>query len=332
MVKDKAMRVSVIQGGPSLEAAVSRVSAAAVGRALRERGHQVKNMELAPTLAGELMAWSPQVVFPAVHGAQGEDGCLQGLLEVLRLPYVGSGVRGSAVAASKIATKVHYREAGLPVARERTLSGSDQSESAAVLLAQLRAELGPRLIMKPPLGGSALGIVRLFEDADAQALSQGLASILAIDEEVLVEEYVTGVELTCGVLEQNGVPVSLPPTLISAELADWYDFKSKYSQGGSRHQCPAPLTPELTQAIQTAAVRAHFALGLRDLSRTDIILRQDGSFVLLETNTLPGMTDVSLFPEAALAQGIEFGALVEGLCVGALRRGVGALRPEAAMP
>lgn len=326
------MRVGVIQGGPSLEAAVSRVSAKAVAQALTARGHEVATFELGPGVVAELVNWSPQVVFPAVHGAQGEDGCLQGLLEILRLPYVGSGVRGSAVAASKIATKVHYRAAGLPVAKQRTLSESDRSLPAAPLLAQLRQELGPRLIMKPPLGGSALGIVRLFEDADARMFQEGLESILAIDEEVLVEQYVTGVEITCGVLERDGVPEALPPTLISADLADWYDFKSKYARGGSRHHCPAPLAPEVTQAIKSAAVRAHQALGLRDLSRTDIILMQDGSFILLETNTLPGMTDVSLFPEAALVHGIEFGRLVEELCKGALRRGAGAARPEAAMP
>lgn len=326
------MRVGVIQGGPSLEAAVSRVSAAAVAQALRERGHEVALFELGSGLATDLLHWSPEVVFPAVHGAQGEDGCLQGLLEILRLPYVGSAVRGSAIAASKVATKVHYRAAGLPVAEQRTLSASNRSLPAAPLLAQLRQELGPRLIMKPPLGGSALGIVRLFEEADARAFEEGLASILAIDEEVLVEQYITGVELTCGVLERDGVPEPLSPTLIAAELADWYDFQSKYARGGSRHQCPAPLSPAITLALQNAALRAHQALGLRDLSRTDIILKQDGSFILLETNTLPGMTDVSLFPEAALVQGIEFGALVEGLCAGAVRRGTTAARPEAAMP
>jgi D-alanine-D-alanine ligase len=174
--------------------------------------------------------------------------------------------------------------------------------------------------------------VRLLESATAEDLEGGLAEILTIDDAVLVEEYVTGAELTCGVLELTDTPTALPPTLISAQSADWYDFKSKYSQGGSRHQCPAPLSSELTRALKDAAVRAHEALSLRDLSRTDIILRDDGSFVLLETNTLPGMTDVSLFPEAAAAAGIGFAELIEGLCQRALDRGGFVPKPETAMP
>lgn len=326
------MRIAVVQGGPSLEAAVSRVSATAVVRSLLARGHEICQLELGPTLPKELLDWAPDVVFPAVHGAQGEDGCLQGLLEVLRLPYVGSGVRGSALAASKIATKVHYRAAGLPVARERVVTAADRQRAVGALFEELREELGGQMIMKPALGGSALGIVRLLRDADVTTFDRGLDSILAIDEDVLVEEYVSGMELTCGVLERGGRVQALPPTLISAELADWYDFKSKYAHGGSRHQCPAPLEPDVLGAIQDAAVGAHRALGLRDLSRTDIILRKDRSFVLLETNTLPGMTDVSLFPEAAAVAGLEFGILIEELCAGAMDRGASALRPETAMP
>lgn len=326
------MKVAVVQGGPSLEAAVSRVSAQAVVSALKSLDHVVSLHELGPNLAAELLAEKPDVVFPAVHGAQGEDGCLQGLLEILRFPYVGSGVRGSAGAASKITTKVAYRAVGLPVAAERVLRPDDCLVDAQQLFSSLARELGPRVILKPATGGSALGIVRLEPGFTALDLQTGMASVLAIDEEVLAEEYVVGAELTCGVLEEGGVPVALAPTLISAQAAEWYDFKSKYQKGGSRHVCPAPLEPAITAAIQNAAVLAHRALGLRDLSRTDFILREDGSFILLETNTLPGMTDVSLFPEAAAVRGIPFPQLIDSLCLNAKNRGSFVGRPEIAMP
>jgi D-alanine-D-alanine ligase len=326
------MKVAVIQGGPSLEAAVSRVSARAVMGALQQREHEASLFELGPDLAANLLTFRPDVVFPAVHGAQGEDGCLQGLLEILQLPYVGSTVRGSAVAASKVATKQVYRAAGLPVAREQVLTAKDQARDGAELLASLRSQLGPRVILKPASGGSALGIVRLLESASCHDLVEGLASILAIDEVILAEEYVTGIELTCGVLERKGIARALPPTLISAEAADWYDFKSKYSAGGSRHHCPAPIDPAITRAIQEAVVEAHQSLWLRDLSRTDVILREDGTFILLETNTLPGMTDVSNFPEAAAVDGVDFPQLIEDLIRIAQLRGASQGRPEAPMP
>ncbi len=326
------MKVAVLQGGPSLEAAVSRVSAAGVAEALRASGQEVELFELEPEMPAALLRYQPDVVFPALHGAQGEDGCVQGLLEVLRLPYVGSGVLGSATAASKVATKGVYRAIGLPVARDRVLSVDARNADPAFLLDELRRELGPRLIVKPPLGGSALGIARLLDEATPSDLARAIAEVSAIDDEILVEEYVTGMELTCGVLEEGNSLRALPPTLISAAAADWYDFKSKYGTGGSSHQCPAPIDPELTRAIQDAAVRAHQALGLRDLSRTDVLLAESGDFVLLETNTLPGMTQVSLFPEAAAAAGISFEDLVLRLCKGALSRGGFAPRPETAMP
>lgn len=326
------MKIAIVQGGPSLEAAVSRVSAQAVFSALMSRDHVVTLHELGPDLASELLRERPDVVFPAVHGAQGEDGCLQGLLEILRLPYVGAGVRGSAIAASKVATKVVYRAAGLPVAAQRVFTRNELTCEANQLFESVVSDLGPRVILKPATGGSALGIVRLDAEFSLSDLRAGIASVLAIDEEVLAEEYVVGAELTCGVLERDGVAVALPPTLISAQAAEWYDFKSKYQKGGSRHECPAPLDAITSVAIQRAAVLAHQALGLRDLSRTDFILRDDGSFILLETNTLPGMTDVSLFPEAAAVSNLPFPQLVETLCLSAINRGESVSRPETAMP
>lgn len=307
------MKVAVIQGGPSAEAEVSRASGAAVARALEEAGHAAAVVELNPRLAGELLALSPDVVFPVAHGSQGEDGCLQGMLEILGLPYVGSGVRASALAADKVSAKTVYSAAGLPVAGQRVVRPSDR-----VRLAELRDELGHQLIVKPAEGGSTLGMSRLLKSASEEDWQAALQLARSHASRVLVEELVVGTELTCGVLEVDGEPRALPPTQVSAIATEWYDFESKYAPGGSRHQCPAPISEELTRRVQEAAVLAHDALGARHLSRTDVICRTHGGFVLLETNTLPGMTDVSLFPEAAEVAGWTFPQLIHGLVQSAL--------------
>jgi len=309
------MKVAVVQGGPSAEAEVSRVSAGAVARALGEIGHQAVLLELEPELGGRLLAGAFDVVFPAVHGRLGEDGALQGMLEVLDVAYVGSTVRPSAIGADKVMTKTVLRAHGLPLAAERLVP-----EGGAASLEELQRGLGPELVVKPPAGGSAIGVSRLLAGSTQTDLDHAIAVAREQGPLVLIERYVRGLELTCGVLEGDGGPVALPPTLIAAQHSDWYDFESKYGQGGSRHICPAPLEPPLLQTVQELAVRTHVALGARDLSRTDMILGEGGELVVLEINTLPGMTGVSLFPEAAQAAGIAFPDLIGRLVERAHRR------------
>jgi D-alanine-D-alanine ligase len=311
----RRMKVAVVQGGPSAEAEVSRVSAAAVGRALVQAGHEVALLELEPELSGRLLAGGFDVVFPAVHGRLGEDGGLQGLLEVLDLAYVGSQVLASAICADKVTTKTILRAQGLPLAAERVVP----RESAPVL-AQLAQDLGTEIVVKPPAGGSAIGVSRLLAGSTQADLDQAIALARQQGPLVLIERYVRGLELTCGVLEGDAGPVALPPTLISAQHSDWYDFESKYGDQGSKHLCPAPLEEGKLLRIQELAVAAHVAVGARDLSRTDMILGADGQIALLEINTLPGMTGVSLFPEAAQAAGIGFADLVSGLATRAYVR------------
>lgn len=317
------MKVAVVQGGPSTEAAVSRASAAAVVRALTTAGYQVELFELDRQLVGALLAFSPEVVFPVVHGAQGEDGCLQGLLEILQLPYVGSDVRSSAVAADKIASKVFFAKAGLPLARDSVLLEGAKGQDPATLFSRLKAEVGEAMILKPARGGSTIGMTRLLEGATTGDFEDGLDLAFGHDSVVLVEEFIRGSEVTCAILESEEGPQALPVTLITSQATEWYDFQSKYAPGGSRHQCPAPFGPELSGKIQCAAVRAHRALGARDLSRSDFLVKESGEIVLLELNTLPGMTDVSLFPEAAAAGGIAFPELVDGLVRRAAARASG---------
>lgn len=314
------MKVAIIQGGPSTEAEVSRASAKAVERALSARGHECDRLELDAGIAARLCDSRPEVVFPAVHGAQGEDGCLQGVLEVLGLPYVGSDVRASAIASDKLASKLFFRSAGLPLAPDRRLIRADLEEGPEALLASLHEELGLDLVIKPVQGGSTIGISRVFRGATKEEFEAALQKAWACDEVAMAETYLQGEELTCGVLEGDDGPRALPVLMIKDQKAGWYDFESKYAPGGSAHECPAKIPEDVGLQIQRAAEGAHLALGARDLSRVDFILTARGP-VILELNTLPGMTDVSLFPDSARAAGMSFEYLVEHLIQRAARRG-----------
>jgi D-alanine-D-alanine ligase len=306
--------VAVIAGGPSSEANVSRSSAAGVAAALAEAGHPARIVELDAELGRSLAAERVDVVFPITHGPLGEDGCLQGLLEVLDLPYVGSGVLASALAASKPHAKLVFRAAGLAVADELLVGrGDDLGESAR----RARERLGDAVVVKPASSGSAIGVTRVGKDAPISELEGALQTALALDALALVERFAAGSEVTCGVLEdESGTARALPPTLIVSHAADWYDFKSRYQAGGSQHVCPAPLAEGLTERVQRTALLAHRALGCRDLSRVDFVVGDgaaEPAVTLLEVNTLPGMTATSLFPEAAAISGVAFPELCDRL-------------------
>jgi len=308
------LRVAVLAGGPSSEAAVSRASAAAVEVALQRAGHSPAVLPLSSELPAALRGQPYDVVFPVTHGPLGEDGCVQGLLEVLDLPYVGSGVMASAIAASKPHAKTIFRAAGVPVAPDAIVRRGEHFDGTAT---RLRRELGQALVVKPASGGSAIGVTRVAGAAPDAAVTQALQSALDGDPVALVEPLVDGSEVTCGVLEldERG-PFALPPTLIVARAAEFYSFEAKYARGGSEHRCPAGFPDELTQRIQQAAVAAHRAVGARDLSRVDFIVgsaARGHALTTLELNTLPGMTETSLYPEAALAFGIDFATLCDGL-------------------
>jgi len=317
------LSVAVIWGGPSSEAAVSRVSSEAVRAALETGGHRANSVELDAGICDRLAHTRPDVVFPVTHGPLGEDGCLQGLLEVQGFAYVGSGVLASGLAASKPHAKIHFRAAGLPVAPEAIVLRGDES---AALAAELRGTLGRAVVVKPAAGGSAIGVSRVKASDPDSVLRAALDAALRVDRAALVEQFVEGREVTCAVLDDDaGVPQALPPTLIEPLAADWYDFTSRYGTGGSRHHCPPPFEPALTRRIQEVAVGAFRALGCRDLARVDFVVSDAeplSAITLLEVNTLPGMTATSLFPEAAGVAGIGF---VE-LCTALVRRAYARVR------
>jgi D-alanine-D-alanine ligase len=319
-VSDPLFNVAVLMGGPSAEAAVSRASAAEVTKGIAAAGHRSTVIELDRDCAARLLDLAPDVVFPALHGPPGEDGTVQGFLEMMGLPYVGSGVHGSAMAMDKSLAKVAFRRAGLPVAEELVVDAGGVVAEAAE---RIRKTMGERVVIKPLRQGSALGITRLPNGGDLEA---PLRDALRFGHGVLVEPYVLGREITVGVLDLHGQEaIVLPVIEIRTASDEWYDYTNRYTPGRSHHVLPAPLPAPVLADLQRIALAAHRALGMRDLSRADFLVTDSGGIVLLEVNSLPGMTPTSLFPEGAAAVGIEFPRLMDMLVRSAHARGV---RPD----
>ncbi len=285
-------KVAVIMGGPSAEREVSLSSGRECAVALRDAEFEVVELDAGHHLGVQLSDISPDVVFNALHGRWGEDGCVQGLLEWMQIPYTHSGVLASALAMDKEKTKAVYRAAGLPVV-ESCLVPKDQ--------AQARHVIPPPYVVKPNNEGSSVGIYIVNQDANGPPK-------LADDmpELVMVEAFVPGRELTTTVMGDRALGVT------DIITKGWYDYDAKYKPGGSRHVVPADVPDEIAAACEDYALRAHSALGCRGLSRTDFRwdeARGINGLILLETNTQPGMTPTSLSPEQAQVAGIEFPAL-----------------------
>jgi len=285
--------VAVIMGGPSAEREVSLSSGRECAAALREAGYEVAEVDAAADLCARLSDLSPDVVFNALHGRWGEDGCVQGMLEWLRIPYTHSGVLASALAMDKARTKSAYRAAGLPVV-DSVLAPRDEVRTRHVL--------PPPYVVKPNNEGSSVGVYLVAEAANAPPqLSDEMP------QTVMVEAYAPGRELTTTVMGDRAL------TVTDILTDGWYDYDAKYKPGGSRHVVPAQVPQEIFDACMEYALRAHVALGLRGLSRTDFRwdeARGRDGLILLETNTQPGMTPTSLSPEQAAAVGISFPELM----------------------
>ncbi len=307
------MIVAVISGGPSAEAEVSRASARGVAEALRTAGHQTIELELDRSLGARLANERYDVVFPVAHGAVGEDGSLQGMLEVFSLAYVGSGVLASALAMDKPVAKKLFAAAGLPLARGIAMESSQGDAAVRVL-----RELGDCVVVKPAAGGSAIAVARL-EHASIEAIHRALEEIWSTGQIALVEQLVQGREVTCSVLEDERGARALAATEIHSPKDAFYTYEARYAPGRSVHECPAKLGDALTARVHELAIAAHVTLGCRDLSRVDFVVSDQ--VTLLEVNTMPGFTKTSLFPEAAAAAGLSFPALCDGLVRRAHARG-----------
>jgi len=311
------LTVAVLQGGSSAEREVSLASGKNCRAALERAGFTVCTFDTADlSFMDALLQDPPDVAFIALHGKGGEDGTIQGLLELLEIPYTGSGVLASALAMDKLAAKAVYRRMNLPTPDDYVLRyGEMPDEGMDALCERIVGRLGEALVVKPNNEGSSVG-VSIVRGRDE--LPTALDEALGFDECVLIERFIPGHEIMAGVLEDaDGVASALP--LIEVEsVSDFYDYHSKYATGGSRHILPARLDDETTHRCQELAVAAHEALGCRGYSRSDIRLRDGGEAYLLETNTLPGMTETSLIPEAAASVGLGFPELVTRLVQSAL--------------
>ena len=280
--------VAVLMGGLSAEREVSLVSGRECAKALREAGYQVTEVDCGPDLPRRLADLKPAVCFNALHGRWGEDGCVQGLLEWLKIPYTHSGVLASALAMDKVKTKEVYKAAGLPVV-ESVLATKEEVEAGHVLPAPY--------VVKPYNEGSSVGVYIVREGSNAPRLAETMPDV------VMVETYAPGRELTTTVMGDRALGVT------DIITDGWYDYEAKYAPGGSRHECPANLPADIEAACMDYALRAHRALGCRGVSRTDFRwdeTRGLAGLILLETNTQPGMTPTSLAPEQAAHQGIGF--------------------------
>lgn len=301
----RKLRVALLAGGKSGEREVSLKGAEGVEKALEPEKYSVKRYDPATdlaALAGD--AADLDVAFILLHGPLGEDGTVQGFLDLLGLPYQGSGVLGSAIAMDKNLAKVLYRNAGLLTPEWAMASPADMAEPESLL-----EKVGLPAVIKPIRQGSSLGMSIAH---NTEELAAGLKLAFGYDNEVMVEQYIAGREITGGVLGNEQLTALPIVEIIPGDSHAFFDYEAKYQPGATREICPAELDPDTTAGARECALIAHRALQLRGYSRTDMILSGRDIYVL-ETNTIPGMTPTSLLPQAAQAYGLSFSELLDRL-------------------
>ena len=294
------LHVAVLLGGFSSERPVSLNSGAACADTLEAEGFRVSRVDVGRDVAQVLSELRPDVAFNALHGPFGEDGAIQGVLEFLEIPYTHSGVLASALAMNKVKAKAIARTAGVPVLESLVVERRRAAQAHVI---------APPYVVKPIAEGSSFGVLIVRED-QAHPPQQLHGSDWSFGEEVMVERFVHGRELTCAVMGD----VALPVCEITTEGHAFYDYDSKYLPGGSQHIIPANLPPQVTKRVQEAALAAHRALGCRGVTRSDFRyddrFGEGGELIWLEINTQPGMTATSLVPDIARAAGHSFGELL----------------------
>ena len=306
-------KVALLAGGTSGEREISLSSGKGAQAALEEAGFDVTFLDPANKAdLGRLIADDFDVAFLCLHGKGGEDGSIQGLLETIGLPYTGSGVWASALAIDKEKAKMFYRAAGISTPESLAITRDGDYS-----LEEIAQKMGGSCVVKPNTEGSSLGVFIVKPDDD---LEECIDQAFQVGERLLIERYVEGTELTVAVVGAD-TPEALPIIEIVPQ-SDSYDFESKYAPGGSQHICPARLDEAVARRIGDLAVRAHQALGCFGVSRSDFLLDADGEPWILETNTIPGMTETSLLPDAARAAGVSF----PELCTNLVKYALGAAR------
>lgn len=297
----------MLKGGRSFEREVSLRSGANVEASLLRLGHQVVSVEVDRTMVKRLKEERPDVVFVAMHGHGGEDGTVQELLEILRIPYTGSGVSASERAWDKVVAKAMLEAAGLPTPRSYAFGEEAFRElGAADLLGDIEEQLGLPLVVKPARGGSALGIKLVH---DRSEIPGALIAALAYDKRLMLERYVAGRELAVAIVGSER-PMALPIVEAVPIGKEFYDFESRYTPGATDLHAPADLSPELTETITQIALDTYGVLDCHGFGRVDILLDADDEPWVLECNTIPGLTDTSMVPRAAQAAGMTFDDLI----------------------
>lgn len=296
-IDPSSINVALLMGGKSGEREISLASGYSALKALQEAGFQVAAIDTgSPEDLKTLVEKHFDVAFLALHGKQGEDGTIQGMLEILEIPYTGSGVWSSATAINKPLAKVFYERNGVPTPASLTLLSPEEKTAEEII-----SVVGEHCVVKAATEGSALGV---YICQGKEEVERAIKDVFEIDTTALVETYIEGDEFTVAVLG-NENPQALPIIQI-IPTHEFYDFESKYAVGGSQHICPAEIDEETQKYMSELAVRAHQALQCRGMSRTDILRDKKGKLWVLETNTIPGMTETSLLPDAAGVAGYSF--------------------------
>lgn len=296
---NKNQVVAVVMGGPSAEREVSLNTGAAIANALREYGYtNVVEIDLDPRNFGKQLAESKaEVVFNAVHGLYGEDGRLQTLLEIREMPYTGSGMIASVSCMDKVITKRMLRDAGISTPACLIVNKKESGIKEKIM-----QRFSLPVVIKPASQGSSIGVEIVKEE---NQLDEALANAFKYSRDILVEEFISGKELTVSMMQKDGEVVALPVIHI-APHSGMYDYHSKYTKGATEYICPADLDEETTKKVQEISKQAYEVLGCSGVARADVMLDEEGNGYVLEINTVPGMTATSLVPKAAAAAGISF--------------------------
>lgn len=300
------MKVAVLYGGVSGEREVSLSSGRGIIEALKKNNHTVIEIDFNPNKLTQILQLDVDIVFIGLHGKFGEDGRIQGLLDMLNIPYVGSDVLASALAMDKDKAKQIFEKNNIPVAKSKAYHVLN-STNCDNLVEQINLEFQPPFVIKPNREGSTLGLTIIN---DPKQIKNAIKNASQSDSIILAEDFINGKELTVPVLGAIGEEKALPIIEIIPKNK-LYDYESKYSEGGSEHVIPARIDEELTKRIQNYAIEAHQLLGCKTYSRVDFILTEENVPTILEVNTLPGMTPTSLFPDAAKAIGMSYEDMIE---------------------
>ena len=306
---NKDIHIIVCCGGISTEREVSLRTGNAIYKALKNKGYvNTTVFNLTHDNALELLSLKPEIVFLGLHGRGGEDGCIQGMLELAGIPYTGPGVSCSAICMDKILTKKILRDSKIPTAPFCTLKKDDLEYE--VLQDKLISQIGLPMVLKSPCQGSSIGVVIVKEKS---LIKNGIEEVFQYGDELLAEKFLNGIELTVPILG-NENPVVLPIIEITSER-EFYDYKAKYTSGLCHHIIPARIDSDTENKLKLIALKTYKLLGCRGLSRIDFIVDQKMGPMVIEVNTLPGMTDMSLFPDSAKYAGISYDDLVEKILV-----------------